>query len=79
MSRELIKDINKINKKLLRKIEIKGVIPYENFGGKELNKLEEKYNEYFYDYDKEIYNMFCKFRQYVLRLNDNSRKGFFDE
>tara|TARA_B100000519_G_scaffold201585_1_gene217557 strand:- start:842 stop:1060 length:219 start_codon:yes stop_codon:yes gene_type:complete len=72
MIKNLIRDIKRIDKKLLTKIQ-QGKMT-ENFGDKDIRKLRDKYDVY----DSEIGSMIRDFDMYCATMNDSS-KGFFNE
>ena len=72
MMKNLIRDIKRIDKKLLTKIQ-QGKMT-ENFGQSDVRKLRDKYDIY----DSEIGNMIRDFDMYCATMNDSS-KGFFNE
>ena len=72
MMKNLIRDIKRIDKKLLTKIQ-QGKMT-ENFGDKDIRKLRDKYDVY----DSEIGSMIRDFDMYCATMNDSS-KGFFNE
>jgi len=72
MIKNLIRDIKRIDKKLLTKIQ-QGKMT-ENFGEKDIRKLRDKYDVY----DSEIGSMIRDFDMYCATMNDSS-KGFFNE
>ena len=72
MMKNLIRDIKRIDKKLLTKIQ-KGKIT-ENFGQSDIRKLRDKYDVY----DSEIGSMIGDFDMYCATMNSSS-KGFFNE
>ena len=71
MMKNLVRDIKRIDKKLLTKIQ-QGKMT-ENFGQSDILKLEDKYD---YLTDKEIGSMIRDFSMYCATMNDSS-KGFF--
>ena len=73
MMKNLIRDIKRIDKKLLTKIQ-QGKIT-ENFGQSDIRKLRDKYD---YLTDKEIGSMIRDFDMYCATMNSSS-KGFFNE
>jgi hypothetical protein len=73
MMKNLIRDIKRIDKKLLTKIQ-QGKIT-ENFGQSDVRKLRDKYD---YLTDKEIGSMIRDFDMYCATMNSSS-KGFFNE
>ena len=72
MMKNLIRDIKRIDKKLLTKIQ-QGKMT-ENFGQSDVRKLRDKYDVY----DSEIGSMIRDFAMYCATMND-SNKGFFNE
>ena len=72
MMKNLIRDIKRIDKKLLTKIQ-QGKMT-ENFGQSDVRKLRDKYDVY----DSEIGSMIRDFDMYCATMNDSS-KGFFNE
>tara|TARA_A100001201_G_scaffold128881_1_gene114088 strand:+ start:144 stop:359 length:216 start_codon:yes stop_codon:yes gene_type:complete len=70
--KNLIRDIKRIDKKLLTKIQ-QGKMT-ENFGQSDVRKLRDKYDIY----DSEIGSMIRDFDMYCATMNDSS-KGFFNE
>ena len=72
MMKNLIRDIKRIDKKLLTKIQ-QGKIT-ENFGQSDIRKLRDKYDFY----DSEIGSMIRDFDMYCATMNSSS-KGFFNE
>jgi hypothetical protein len=72
MMKNLIRDIKRIDKKLLTKIQ-QGKIT-ENFGQSDVRKLRDKYDVY----DSEIGSMIRDFDMYCATMNSSS-KGFFNE
>lgn len=72
MMKNLIRDIKRIDKKLLTKIQ-QGKMT-ENFGQSDIRKLRDKYDVY----DSEIGSMIRDFDMYCATMNDSS-KGFFNE
>ena len=72
MMKNLIRDIKRIDKKLLTKIQ-QGKIT-ENFGQSDIRKLRDKYDVY----DSEIGSMIRDFGMYCATMNSSS-KGFFNE
>ena len=72
MMKNLIRDIKRIDKKLLTKIQ-QGKIT-ENFGQSDIRKLRDKYDVY----DSEIGSMIRDFDMYCATMNSSS-KGFFNE
>mgnify|MGYP003112346323 FL=1 len=72
MMKNLIRDIKRIDKKLLTKIQ-QGKMT-ENFGQSDVRKLRDKYDIY----DSEIGSMIRDFDMYCATMNDSS-KGFFNE
>jgi hypothetical protein len=73
MMKNLIRDIKRIDKKLLTKIQ-QGKMT-ENFGQSDIRKLRDKYD---YLTDKEIGSMIRDFDMYCATMNSSS-KGFFNE
>lgn len=71
MIKNLVRDIKRIDKKLIAKFE-QGKIT-ENFGESDIRKLRDKYD---YLTDKEIGDMIRDFDMYCATMND-SNKGFF--
>ena len=71
--KNLVRDIKRIDKKLLAKIQ-QGKIT-ENFGQSDVLKLEDKYD---YLTDNEIRTMIRDFSMYCATMNSSS-KGFFNE
>lgn len=72
MMKNLIRDIKRIDKKLLTKIQ-QGKMT-ENFGQSDVRKLRDKYDFY----DSEIGSMIRDFDMYCATMNSSS-KGFFNE
>ena len=72
MMKNLIRDIKRIDKKLLTKIQ-QGKMT-ENFGQSDVRKLRDKYDVY----DSEIGSMLKDFVMYGATMNSSS-KGFFNE
>jgi|TARA_R100000353_G_scaffold142256_1_gene101520 hypothetical protein len=72
MMKNLIRDIKRIDKKLLTKIQ-QGKMT-ENFGQSDVRKLRDKYDVY----DSEIGSMIRDFDMYCATMNSSS-KGFFNE
>jgi len=70
MIKNLVRDIKRIDKKLIAKFE-QGKIT-ENFGESDIRKLRDKYDVY----DSEIGSMIRDFAMYCATMND-SNKGFF--
>tara|TARA_R100000329_G_scaffold136530_1_gene117285 strand:+ start:4200 stop:4415 length:216 start_codon:yes stop_codon:yes gene_type:complete len=70
--KNLIRDIKRIDKKLLTKIQ-QGKMT-ENFGQSDVRKLRDKYDVY----DSEIGSMIRDFDMYCATMNSSS-KGFFNE
>ena len=70
MIKNLVRDIKRIDKKLIAKFE-QGKIT-ENFGQNDIRKLRDKYDVY----DSEIGNMIRDFDMYCATMS-NSNKGFF--
>ena len=67
------KDIDKLKKALTKKAKSKGI--YENFGQKEVRKLEDKYSDYQYKYeDKEAWNEIRKFDYWCMTQRVDSKK-----
>ena len=73
MIKNLVRDIKRIDKRLLTKIQ-QGKIT-ENFGQSDVRKLRDKYD---YLTDKEIGSMIRDFDMYCATMNSSS-KGFFNE
>ena len=72
MMKNLIRDIKRIDKKLLTKIQ-QGKMT-ENFGQSDVRKLRDKYDVY----DSDIGSMIRDFDMYCATMNSSS-KGFFNE
>lgn len=72
MMKNLIRDIKRIDKKLLTKIQ-QGKMT-ENFGQSDIRNLRDKYDVY----DSEIGGMIRDFDMYCATMNSSS-KGFFNE
>ena len=72
---KLCKDIITIDKKLLKQIE-QGKIT-ENFGQRDVNKLEDKYSELMRRCHVSR-NMLSTFREYCTNLNNDSKTRFFN-
>ena len=68
MIKNLIRDIKRIDKKLLTKIQ-QGKMT-ENFGDKDIRKLRDKYDVY----DSEIGSMIRDFDMYCATMNDKERE-----
>lgn len=49
MNKEIIKDVKRVKKALIKKVLKKGL--YENFGQKEISKLRSKYFDFMYKED----------------------------
>jgi hypothetical protein len=75
MMKNLVRDIKRIDKKLLTKIQ-QGKIT-ENFGQNDIRKLRNKYDVY----DSEIGSMIRDFSMYCATMDSSSKssKGFFNE
>ena len=73
MMKNLVRDIKRIDKKLLTKIQ-QGKIT-ENFGQNDIRKLRNKYDVY----DSEIGSMIRDFDTYCATIENYSSKGFFNE
>ena len=72
MIKNLVRDIKRIDKKLIAKIQ-QGKMT-ENFGQSDVRKLRDKYDVY----DSEIGSMIRDFDMYCATMNSSS-KGFFNE
>ena len=72
MIQNLVRDIKRIDKKLIAKIQ-QGKMT-ENFGQSDIRKLRDKYDVY----DSEIGSMIRDFDMYCATMNSSS-KGFFNE
>ena len=72
---KLCKDIIRIDKKLLKQIE-QGKIT-ENFGQRDVNKLEDKYSELIRRCHVSR-NMIRTFSEYCATIENQGNKGFFD-
>ena len=73
------KDLKKYKRNLIKKAREKGL--YENFGQKEINKLNEDYSLYcislYEDFGKEINKSYKEFKDFCLNFDDRSLKEVF--
>ena len=67
------KDLRKYKRSLVKKAKTKGL--YENFGEKEIGKLNDDYSLYcvtlYEDYGKETNKLYDEFKQFCWNLEDN--------
>lgn len=68
---KIVIDINKYKKSLIAEAKKKGL--YENFGQKEVNKLEDLYYSSFND--RRIWNLISKFNDWCMNFNDRDLRG----
>ena len=62
-------DINKYKKQLILKAKKNGL--YENFAQNEVRKLEDKYSEFRYKGNDEIFNKIQEFNHWCMNFDDN--------
>lgn len=71
---QMKRDVKSFQKKLIMKAKDKGL--YENFGRKEVRKLEGKYSDYRY---KKEFDIIDNFSDWAMNFDDNELKREVDK